>query len=184
MLSNRQAALSFILEDEGDELNIGGSEPGGGSRYGLSIAFLTDYRRKQGQPAATIADLKALTSDSAGQIYSDTLLAPIRFDELPAGVDYRLADITTNLGLTGGPTALQLALGMWPLTGAMDDATMAAVKAAEPMGLVKALSAVWIATKHTSPNWNPSPITKSGYGHGWSNRNARATARALAMVTT
>ena len=182
MRVNRQAALGFILNDEGDELNIGGSEPGGGSRFGLSITFLSEYRHKHGLASATIDDLKALSEVSAAAIYAETLLDPIRFDELPAGVDYRLADIATNLGLTGGPTALQLALGMWPLTGIMDAATMAAVSKVEPKALVSSLSAVWIATKHTSPNWGPSPITKNGYGHGWSARNQRATARALAMV--
>lgn len=182
MQQNRIQTLDEILRWEGDDLNTSPSEPGGASKYGVSVDFLTDYRKAKGLPAATIPNVAALTQEDAEEIYSTTLLNPIRFDELPSGVDYRLADITTNLGMTGGPNLIQLCLGMWPLTGKVDDTTLAKVLAVDAKSLIYALSAAWIARKNLSSNWGPSAITKNGYGHGWTNRNIAATETALAMV--
>lgn len=181
-VANRAKALDYILASEDGTLNLAKTEPGGASRWGVSVDYLTDYHRKIGLPAATIADVTALTRDDAIKVYNAMLLNPLRFDELPSGVDYRLADITTNQGSTGGPTLLQLAIGMWPISGKMDDATMALVARSDPKALIQALSAAWIATKHCSPNWGPSDVTKNGFGHGWSNRNIAANKQALDMV--
>lgn len=183
MKANAAPALAYILEDEGSEFNVSPNEPGGASKFGVSVTTLSDWNIRHGKAAASIADDSAMTPELAGQIYAADFLEPIHFDDLPAGVDYRLADICINLGVTGGLTLLQLALGMWPITGTMDDATTEAIKTAHPEALILALSAAWIAKKHESPNWGSSPVTKNGFGHGWSNRNAKATVRALAMVT-
>lgn len=180
--ANLPAALGFIDEDEGPELNIGGSEPGGASKHGVSMTVLQEWHALHGLPAPTMDDMRSVDATLAGQIYAAKFAEPIRFNDLPGGVDYRLLDIAVNLGVTGGIMALQLALGLWPVNGVLDDATLAAAQRAEPRALVFALSATWISKKHESPNWYPSAITKSGYGHGWSNRNARATSRAMTLI--
>lgn len=182
MHDNLTAALGYILSDEGPELNVGGSEPGGASKYGVSVNALTDWHKQHGKPAATVADVAAMTPDLAGQIYTANFANPIRFDEMPPGADYRLLDIAVNLGVTGGITALQLAIGMWPITGVFDDRTMVAVNSVDAKSLVHALSAAWIMKKHESPGWLPHTGSANGYGHGWSNRNARATASAVSMI--
>jgi lysozyme family protein len=182
VIGNRATALAYIDEDEGPEVNISPNEPGGESKHGVSLTFLSDWRKTKGLPPATIDDVAAVTSETAAQAYTDMFAVPLRFDELPGGPDYRLLDIVVNLGLHGGIIALQLALGMWPLTGTMDDATVELAKQADPKALVMALGAVWISKKHESPNWVPSPVTKTGYGHGWTNRCNKANARALALI--
>src|ERR1019366_8219512 len=100
-----------------------------------SVVALSDWNKKHGKPAATITDVGNMTTDLAGQIYTEDFLDPIRFNDLPPGVDYRLADICVNLGVSGGITALQLALGMRPLTGIMDSATLGYVRTADPQAL-------------------------------------------------
>jgi lysozyme family protein len=182
MNANLPAALAYIDEDEGPEVNISPNEPGGESKHGVSLTFLTDWRKTKGLSPATIDDVAAVTSETAAQAYTDMFAVPLRFDELPGGADYRLLDIAVNLGLHGGITALQLALGLWPLDGVMDDDTVAFAKRADPKALVLTLGAVWISKKHESPNWGPSPVTKTGYGHGWMNRCNKANARALALI--
>jgi lysozyme family protein len=182
MIINRGSALAFIDEDEGPEVNESASEPGGISCRGVSLIALADYNAKHGLPAPTFDDVRAMTAELAGKVYTMNYLDPIRFDDLPSGVDYRLADVSVNLGVTGGITALQLALGMWPLTGIMDAATLGMLNGDAKVTILS-LSAAWIAKKHESPNWGPSAVTPRGFGHGWSNRNIRATARAIAMVT-
>lgn len=178
MKADTETTVNYILDDEGPEFNAGGSEPGGGSKFGISMTVLWEVK-----PKATLHDLSQLTRDDAAQVYVTHIMPTIRFDELPPGVDYRLMDIRTNLGLTGCVNLLELTLGRWPLVGRLGDDLMTHVNHdVEPRLLIYALSAAWISKKHESPNWGPSPITKSGYGHGWSNRNVRATARALGMV--
>lgn len=180
--ANLAQALAFIDQDEGPELNVGGSEPGGSSKHGVSMTVLQEWHKANGLPPPTMDDMRAVDAVLAGKIYTANFAAPIRFNDLPAGPDYRLLDISVNLGVAGGISALQLALGIWPVTGIMSDVLVALAKAKPPRELIAALSAVWVSKKHESPNWNPSPITKTGYGHGWTARNIRATARALSLI--
>lgn len=182
MNENRQKALDCILVSEDGTLNTGKTEPGGASKWGVSVVYLSDYNKKFGRPPATVADVAALSRDDAVKVYSTMMLDEILFDSLPDGVDYRLADMVVTQGTTGGITLLQLALQMWPITGIMDSLTLSLTKAQDQRDLIGRMSAAWIATKHRDPNWNPSDVTKSGYGHGWSNRNVAATSQALGMV--
>lgn len=183
MKQNREKTLAAILISEDSTLNVAKSEPGGASKYGVSVDFLTDYYiSNKFATKATVADVSRLTADDATKIYDKMILDFLHFDDLPGGVDYRLADITVNLGRSGGPALLQLCLNIWPLTAVMDDNTMQHVHNTEPKALIMALSAAWLAKKHESPNWGPGPATSRGYGHGWTNRNISATAMALSMV--
>lgn len=182
MQDNLAATLAFILEDEGSDLNLGGSEPGGGSKYGVSMTALADWCKANGKPSPTIDDLAAMTPDEASEIYTANFAHPIAFDQLPAGVDYRLLDICVNLGVTGGIKLLQVVLGLWQTSGTMDAATLGAVNAADAKHTVVAIGCGWLVKKHESPNWQPSPVTASGYGHGWTNRMLKANRRALAMI--
>lgn len=190
MQKNLAQSLAWIDEDEGYELNIGASEPGGASKHGVSLTVLSEWRKAHGQSfPATVADVGAVTAQLAGDIYSEMWAKPLQFDSLPGGVDYRVLDIAVNLGITGGATALQLALGLWPLTGVVDAETVQAANSTDPRVLIAALSAIWISKKHESVNWfpksvNPSSITDHGYGHGWTNRRNLATTRALTLVKT
>lgn len=179
MTDASQAAktLAFILEDEGAEFNVSGSEPGGASKYGVSVVALSDWNKKHGKPPATIADVGNMTQDLAGQIYTDDFLDAIRFDDLPAGIGYRLADASISLGVTGACLILQMSLQMYPCTGIMDEATLAAVKKADPKIVIAALDAAWLAWKH-----GMSPDGWVKYNHGWINRVIRVRDRALAMA--
>jgi len=188
MQANLPIALADLLVIEGSEVNIGGSEPGGGSRYGVSVTALSDFNKRHGKSAATVDDIRAMTPELAGQFYTEVTAQSIRFNDLRSGPDYRLFDIAANLGPTGGIWAMELALGRFPITGVMSDDLVAQANSTDARMLIRCLSAVWIAKKHCSPNWypknvNPQSVTDHGYGHGWSARNIKATAAALALVT-
>lgn len=87
--------MEFIIDDEGDELNTSPKEPGGASRYGVSIDTLSKYLKRQ----ATIQDLMALTPPTVAQIYKQLYADPIGFDKLPAGLNYAALDFGINSGL-------------------------------------------------------------------------------------
>jgi len=175
MQDNLSKALDFITTDEGEELNVSPDEPGGASKWGVTLTDLSEVRGK----VCTVADVAALTQDDASQIYGTRFAVPIHFDELPGGVDYRMLDCAVTLGVTGSIQALQMCLAIWPTTGTMDAITLAAVKAATPSVLVLQLDAAWLTWKR-----GLTPTGFSKYGHGWTNRILKVRSRIAAMVTS
>ena len=94
-LSTFDRVMEYIVDDEGDELNVSADEPGGASRYGVSIDTLSKFLKRK----ATIQDLKALTPASASQIYKQLYADPIGFDKLPVGLNYAALDFGINSGI-------------------------------------------------------------------------------------
>jgi len=179
MRSNLTAALAFIDEDEGPEVNVSAGEPGGASSHGLSVTVLTEYNLAHGLPKANIIDMYKMTAELAGKVYVWRFLDPLRFDDLPSGIDYRMADAAITLGASGSCSILQMSMQMWPVTEIMDEATLAQVKKADPKIIIAALDAAWIVWKRKSSveGWHK-------FGRGWNNRVIRVRDRALAMLAT
>src|ERR1017187_2700180 len=137
MQTNLATALAYIDEDEGPEVNISPDEPGGASCRGVTMEVLREYNNAHGLPSPTsVDDIKGMTAELAGTIFTWRFLDPLRFNELPSGVDYRMADAAITLGKTGACLAVQMAMAMWPVTGVMDDETIASIKAEEPRTLI------------------------------------------------
>lgn len=178
MRKNLITALDKIILAEGSAVNLSASEPGGGSRYGVSVTVLSEARKR----ACVPSDLESLTLDEAHLIYTERFARPIRFDDWQSGVDYRLLDIAVNLGVRGGINVAELVLGVWPLTGKVTDGMLTEATRRGSVAMIHALSAAWITKKRESPNWGPSKITTRGYGHGWTNRNNAAMLTALAIA--
>ena len=178
MEQNLQTALNYIFASEGG-MTIAAAEPGGASNLGISMVTYGDWRKAHKQAAPTITDLQNLTVEEATQIYTANFAAPIRFNDLPSGVDYRLLDIAVNLGVTGGIKCLQIALQTIaknnPVDGKFTDELLALVKLQNPLTLIEDLSVVWIADKAASPHWNL-------YQDGWTIRSQRVTAQANQMA--
>jgi lysozyme family protein len=179
MISNLSATLAYIDADEGPELNVSPDEPGGSSCRGVTMEVLQEYNKAHGKPAPSIDDMKAMTALLAGQIFTWRYLDALRFNDLPSGVDYRLADAAISLGETGACVVVQLALCQWPVTGIMDAATIAAIKADNPKELLRALDAAWLTWK-----MKLKPDGWAKYGHGWSNRVKKVRARVAPMLGT
>lgn len=179
MLANRAKALAYIDEDEGPEVNISAGEPGGGSARGLTVEVWNEYNKAHGQPSVTVADLGKVTAELSGRVFAWRFLDPIRFDDLPSGIDYRMADAAITLGATGACLIAQMSLAMWPATGIMDALTLAKINAETPIVFLRALDAAWLAWKHglTPTGWQK-------YNHGWTNRVLRVRGRYSLMVTT
>ena len=170
--------LVYILQDEGSELTLGDSEPGGASRYGVSVSALSDYNRLLMKPPATVQDIINLTQDQAVSFYM-WFFTSMRLIEMPDAIAYRVADITTNLGRVGGMRSLQVALGIWPVVDLVGDNVIASIKNTDPKQVICSLTAAWLACKYYSPK---SAADWGKDGHGWTNRANNAHNRALGMV--
>ena len=64
MQANLAQSLAYITGDEGPELNVSPGEPGGASKWGVSLTVLSEHL---GKPCA-VADVAALTPDDANTI--------------------------------------------------------------------------------------------------------------------
>jgi lysozyme family protein len=177
MIANLAQVLAWIDEDEGPEVNISPDEPGGGSARGLTVEVWNEYNKVHGLPVVTVADLSKVTAALSGQIFQWRYLDPLRFNDLPAGIDYRMADLAITLGETGACLLVQMCLTLWPTTGIMDDATLAAIKGQEPIVLLTALDGAWLAWKH-----NMAADGWGHYGHGWTNRILKVRPRYTMML--
>jgi lysozyme family protein len=175
MQANETVALDLIIQWEGPEVNVSETEPGGISKYGVSLQTYADFMKKTGQPAPSANTIADLTELQARSFYQTEFLPAINFDNLPSGIDVRLADISINLGITGAINLLETTLMQYPLTNTITPSLLTTLNTYDPKSIVLALSAGWIANKHTSKNWATD-------GHGWSNRNISVTQECLKLV--
>lgn len=165
MQSSWPQAIAWILKHEGSELNLSKTEGGGASRYGVTVDSLTDFYRTQKKPPATIQDIIDLTEPMAEEFFA-WFLKDINFDALPPGLDYRLADITVNLGRAGGKEA-------WELICVRPSGTVLNVR-----DIICALGAYWIGFKHAQA----SPEHWKEFQAGWIARYHEAENQALGML--
>lgn len=97
MFANRDRVLTMIFGHEGTFSNRSKKDdPGGATMYGVTAAVLGRYRHLGRD--ATAQEVANLTKAEAITIMADGYLKPVRFDDLPSGVDYAMADCSVNSG--------------------------------------------------------------------------------------
>lgn len=175
MITNWSRSVPLLLDSEGAEVTLGGSEPGGASKYGVSVFALTDLRKSLGLGPATVDIVSQLTAEQAEDFYQRVTAQACRFDDLPVGVDYAMLDVTANLGPSGGPWLLQCVLGVWPHVSGVTDEMIRQCSTVDQGTLIYAIGAAWMAKKRESGAWPRA-------GHGWTNRMVRVRRDALAMT--
>jgi lysozyme family protein len=130
MKRNADMAIRKILEHEGGYVNHP-NDPGGPTNKGITLATFRSFIKRDG----TIADLKALTTQQAVEVYKAQYWDKVRGDDLPSGVDYTVADFAVNSGPSRAAKYLQSALGVTQ-DGAIGPQTIAAANAATPRALI------------------------------------------------
>lgn len=180
-------AIGWVLVSEGPEVNVSKQEPGGISKYGVSLQTYAEWCKRTKRPVPTFDTIRNLSSDQAATFYRSAFGDVIHYDELPAGVDYRLLDIATNLGVSGGLRLLAAVLGQWD---SMEGRVLAAAAAqkVDSATLIRDLGIGWIAIKSQASSWYPiigadGGILVHGNGHGWTNRWRAADAQAMTLIT-
>lgn len=177
MKENLAKALAYVDQDEGPELNLSPGEPGGSSKHGVSMETLREWHVLKHLSPPTMEDMKAVNTALAGEIYTALFADVIRFNDLRAGIDYRVFDATISAGRAGGPWALEDALGR-PRTGKMSDDLVRAANAADPNVLIPKISQAWLLIKIAQAKGSQKSVP------GWTNRLNRANSRSLAMVAS
>jgi lysozyme family protein len=126
--------LGWILLREGGFVDDP-ADRGGATNMGITRATLADWRGTD----VTAEDVRALTRDEAGAIYRARYWAPIRGDDLPAGVDLVCLDAAVMSGTGRAARMLQQAVGA-TVDGAIGPLTLEAVRAADPEAVIVAVS--------------------------------------------
>ncbi|TXN41698.1 hypothetical protein FV232_17100 [Methylobacterium sp. WL30] len=178
--SNFQAVMALVLQHEGgftsdrrDPGNWTGGKVGKGkllgTKYGIAANSFPNL------------DIANITKAQAVEIYRRQYAAPVRFDDLPAGVDYAVLDIAINSGVRRAGLILCGALATLgrrvKLDGQIGDPTIEQVSAVAPTALIDAISDARLAYMRKLTNW-PT------YGKGWTRRVGEVRQISKSMLVT
>lgn len=169
-------ALALVLEHEGSAFTHDPRDPGGATRYGVTLATLRELR-----PDARAEDVAGLTREDAADIYRvhwwDALgLARLRDQQVAS----KVLDATVNMGKAAGVRLLQVAANccLDPadtnavrllVDGLLGPKTVAAVNAITPREILLELGFAMLDRYHRILELHPEMEI---YRHGWAKRAA------------
>jgi len=166
-----EACLPVILASEGGFVDDP-TDPGGATNLGITRATLCGWLGR----SASIADVEALSPATVAPIYRARYWNPVHAGDCPPGVDLMVFDEAVNQGVGRALASLQSALGV-AADGAFGPATQAALTAADPAQLIRAIAAGRESHYRALP-------TFPRFGRGWLARLDRTTALALGMTAS
>src|SRR5512139_3458237 len=162
--SSYEEALRRLLAHEGGYTNHP-ADPGGPTNFGITIH---DYR-KYVKPDATAADVRAMPLADAKCIYRAKYWDAQRCNELPPGVDYAVFDYGVNSGIGRSGKVLRRVLKLADTTSVVNDAVIAAARAADAKALIAAICDERLHFLKSLSTW-------SVFGAGWGRRVAEVRA--------
>lgn len=146
-------------------------DPGGPTNWGVTIADARLYWK----PNATAADVRAMPIEVAEDIYAKHYAAPLRYDDLPAGVDYSVLDYGINSGIGRAGKVLRRVCALPDNTSAVTDDVIRAVCARDPKLVIAAIDDERLRFLQSLKTW-PT------FGKGWGRRVVEVKALSLAFV--
>lgn len=156
------AILKLSTNNEGGYSNHP-RDPGGPTNHGITQATLSAWLRRP----ASIAEVKALTLDTANKIYEANYWRPIAGDRLPAGLDYAAFDFGINSGPRRAIMELQAVLASKNkavgIDGIVGEKTLAAIEAWDIEDLIRAYIDRRMAFFRKLNTWKD-------FGRGWTYR--------------
>jgi len=170
MRDNLDECLTLIFGSEGGYVNHP-KDPGGATKYGITAATLGAHRGLG--RAATPNEVKALSLAEATRILEAQYARSIRFDDLPAGIDYAVLDFAVNSGPAQAAKTLQRALGVNP-DGVIGERTIEAIMNRQQPTLINLYCDERLVFLKKLKTW-------STFGKGWSRRVSEVRAGAIKM---
>lgn len=146
------------------------ADPGGPTNWGITIYDARAYWK----PGATAEDVRNMPKSVAEDIYAAHYATPLRYDDMPAGVDYAVLDYGINSGIGRAARVLQQLVGV-AVDGAIGAETLAAAGRRDPAALVNAICDERLAFLKALATW---PV----FGVGWGRRVAEVRALALHFI--
>lgn len=170
MINTYAEAMNHVLEYEGGYSNDRG-DPGGPTNWGITIHDARMYWK----PNATAANVRAMPKSVALDIYRKHYADPLRYDYLPAGLDFAVLDYGINSGISRAAKVLQNLLGVTP-DGQIGPITVGAAQKADVTTIINGICDERLHFLQHLHTW---PI----FGKGWGSRVKDARKAALQMAT-
>ena len=167
---NFRRCLAHVLIHEGGYSDHP-SDPGGATNFGITNAVLASWR---GVPASK-QDVRDLTREEAATIYAARYWAPVRGDDLPAGIDLAVFDCAVNQGVGRAVKLLQAPLGV-TIDGEIGPVTLRAATSTNPERLL----AEFMARRMVA--YGSLAKLFKVFGLGWSRRLMSIHTVALSML--
>lgn len=167
--STYKTATAHLRRDEGGYVNHP-KDPGGATNFGVTQAVYDSYRKRIGLKTRSVREIAEVEVSS---IYQTQYADKVRYDALPAGVDYATLDAAVNSGVSRGAKWLQLSVGA-SADGVVGNQTVAKAAAADPLKTIKSICARRLSFVQSLNTW-------STFGKGWRRRIAGVEANATKM---
>lgn len=123
MRENQKIVLGWIGLSEGGYVNHP-RDPGGPTDRGITQATFDAWNAAHRRPRRPV---RGISKEEADAIIVSQYLDPVKFDQLPAGIDYAVADFAVNSGPRRAVIELQRILGVAD-DGIVGNKTLAAIK--------------------------------------------------------
>lgn len=125
-----ERSISLVFGHEGGYVN-NPKDPGGPTKYGITQKTLAAWRKK----SVSVGEVRELKLEEASEILRKQYWAPIRGDDLPAGLDHAVFDYAVNSGPSQAVKTLQRCVGSTP-DGIMGARTLAALDGRDKASVV------------------------------------------------
>lgn len=170
--STYKIAMAQLRRHEGGYVNHP-KDPGGATNYGVTQAVYDTYRKRLGLKTRSVREIAEVEVSS---IYQTQYADKVRYDALPAGVDYAVLDAAVNSGVSRGAKWLQATIGV-AADGVVGNLTVAKAKAADPVKTIKGICTRRLSFVQGLKTWTT-------FGKGWSRRIAGVEVNAVRMALT
>ncbi|MBX5111945.1 glycoside hydrolase family 108 protein [Rhizobium lentis] len=170
MKSTYARAMRGIRISEGGYSNHP-RDPGGATNYGITQRVYDEYRSSK---KAAKQSVRLISEAEVNEIYKTRYADKVKYDDLPAGIDYATLDGAINSGVSRGAKWLQSALGV-SSDGKIGTQTISAAAKVDAIATVKSMCA-----KRMSFLRGLSIF--STFGKGWTARVARVEAESVSMA--
>ena len=107
MRATYDKALALLIADEGGYVNDP-HDSGGETNYGITWRTYNAYRKRKGLSEQSV---KGISMQEVHEIYRAQYANVIRYDHLPAGLDYAVFDFAVNSGTKRASKFLQAIVG-------------------------------------------------------------------------
>lgn len=158
MRENRNQVQAWIGLSEGGFSNHP-KDPGGATDRGITQGTFDAWNRMHGRP---LRPVRGISKAEAEDIIAFQYMDPIRFDALPSGLDYAMADYAVNSGPSRAVRELQRIVGA-QADGVMGAKTLAVVARFGAPDLVLILCERRMAFLRSLKTW-------ATFGKGWKAR--------------
>jgi lysozyme family protein len=167
---NQNLVLNWVGLSEGGYVNHK-DDPGGPTDRGITQKTYDAWNKLKGRPRKTV---KGITKTESEEIIVSQYFTPIRFNDLPSGLDYSVADTSVNSGPSRAAKLLQKVLGI-SQDGVIGTQTLAAIKGKDIKSLIIKYNDARLSFMQSLSTWRT-------FGKGWTTRVTDVKNRSYKMA--